>query len=196
MNRKPRVLLVTIPEKGHVNPMIGLAQHLVAKGGEIGFYALADISSQLRAAGLDCPNWTPPSGGPVRVTRGSEFADKIRDEAWLRAWIESLLLTAAPGQMAPLRAVVRDFRPDVMAIDPMIYAAVWVAGAEGVPWAGISSSLNPVTPDEWSCPLVETVRALTAWFQGFHLRNSIIANLVIVFVFSAICYLLLIRALF
>ena len=143
--------------------MVGVAQHLAAKGSTIAFCAPGDLAPQLQRAGLACPCFTTratSSASEERVTRGSVFAEKVRDAAWLRRWIGMLLIEAAPAQVGPLREIVRDFKPDAMAIDPMVYAAVFVAESKKIPWAGISSSLNPVTPDDWICPLTETVREL------------------------------------
>jgi MGT family glycosyltransferase len=183
-----RLLFVTIPEKGHVNPLVGVAQHLVRAGHEVSFFARTDISKQLAAAGVPARCHTPgpapgsgsgpaapgsgsgpaapgPGPGPAApegfVTRGEEFARKVRDAPWLRRWIATLLVDTVPPQMEPLRRVVREVRPDVMVADPMVYAAVLVAETESIPWAGVSSSLNPVTPDSWTCELTETARALS-----------------------------------
>ena len=47
-----RFLFTTIPERGHVNPLIGVAQHLEAAGHELAFCAEGDLADALRAAGL------------------------------------------------------------------------------------------------------------------------------------------------
>jgi zeaxanthin glucosyltransferase len=162
-----RILFVTIPEKGHVNPLIGVAQHLERGGHTIAFLAHSDLSAHLAAAGVAARCFVPegsagaPAAPPAEfITKGRAFAEKIRDAAWLRRWIARLLVEVVPAQLPPLRAVIEDFRPDAIATDPMVYAAVIAAESAGIPWAGISSSLNPVTPDEWSTELTETVRAL------------------------------------
>jgi len=154
-----RVLFCVIPEKGHLNPYIGPAQALQATGHEVAFYAPADISAQLAAAGIDMfvgPHKT--TGGDAH--RGRAFAERIRDAAWLREWIKSLLVDAADAQVAPLRAIIQAIQPDVVAIDPMVYAAAIACDLEGVPWAAISNSLNPVLPDGLDSELLRTVRWL------------------------------------
>ncbi len=163
--RRPHALIVTIPEKGHINPLIGVARALDRQGAEVSICAPADITAQLRAADLDLPchvlsnpDFCPPE---EHATRGEAFATRSQDPAWMRRWIERLLLETAPGMIAPLRALIARVRPDVVVTDPMVYAAPIAAEAEGVPWAGLSSSLNPVTPRDWTCPLVDTARALS-----------------------------------
>ena len=178
-----RVLFCVIPEKGHLNPYIGPAQALQALGAEVAFHAGADISAQLRAAGIERfvgPRVSPPGD----THRGAAFAARVRDAAWLRQWIKTLLVDAAEDAIGPLRAVIRDIRPDVVAIDPMVYAAAIACELEGVPWAAISNSLNPVLPDELDSELLRTVRWLapdrdalfsrhgvTAWFRGCDLLS-------------------------
>jgi MGT family glycosyltransferase len=167
------VLIVTIPEKGHINPVIGVAQHLVAAGHRVEFFSQADFSDQLRRAHLPCPCHTPGSkpSREVPATKGREFAEKLRDAPWLRRWIEHLLLDVVPAQMGPLRELVQTSSPDVVVTDPMVYSAVLVSETERIPWVGVSSSLNPVTPDEWECELTATVCALSekrrALFAGY-----------------------------
>ncbi len=160
-----RVFLATLPEKGHINPMIGVAQQLRTLDVDLSFYAPADCSPQLRAAGLQVQVCSPIETGfswpEEHCTRGAEFAERSRDSGWLQRWIRRLLLDTVDGEVAGLRALIREHRPDVVVVDPMYYAAIIAAQCEGVPWAGLSSSLNPVTPSDWQCPLVDTIDGLS-----------------------------------
>jgi MGT family glycosyltransferase len=158
-----KVLFVLIPEKGHIHPYLGPAAHLRQRGHEVGFYAVHDVSAQLRRAGI--PTFFPGSADrppPPDVNRGRHFAEKVRDAAWLRGWIRELLVERVPPQVPVLRDVVRRFGPDVIAADPMVYQAPIVARLEGIPWAGLSSSLNPVVPDHFESELLAT----NAWLAA------------------------------
>lgn len=159
-----RVLFCVIPEKGHVNPYIGPAQALADAGAEVILHAPADISDQLAAAGLtERGSFVGPRTPPTHAHRGEAFAERVRDREWLRAWIKTLLVDAAEEAVEPLREVLRRTRPDVVAIDPMVYAAAIACELEGVPWAAISNSLNPALPDEpevLDSDLLRTVRWL------------------------------------
>ena len=169
-----RVLFATIPEKGHVNPLVGVAQHLERRGHVRAFAAAADLGEHLRRAGLAARSIVldaPPLPEGF-VTRGRAFADKIREPAWLRAWIKALLIDAVEGQLPAVAAAIRSERPDVVVTDPMLYAAVLAAEIEGVPWAGVSSSLNPVTPEDWTCELTETARALAPERERLFARHG------------------------
>ena len=157
-----RILFALIPEKGHINPYVGPAQVLHALGHEVAFYALQDISPQLKAAGFD--RFFPGSAAnppPPYANRGKLFAEKVRDADWLRNWIKTLLVDNVPPQVDVLRGIVRKYRPDVLAIDSMVYQAAIVAETEKIPYAGLSSSLNPVADRSFVSELTETVRWLS-----------------------------------
>lgn len=155
-----RILFCVVPEKGHVNPCIGPAQHLRAAGFDVAFYAPADISDQLDGAGTF--TFLGPRETPERhdLSRGATFAANIRDAAWLRQWIRTLLIDLAPAQTDGIRTVMREWRPDVVVIDPLLYAAAIAAELEGLPWVAMSNSLNPVLPDDLDSELLRTVRWL------------------------------------
>ncbi|MBU4612517.1 glycosyltransferase family 1 protein [Achromobacter sp. GG226] len=174
-----RILFCVVPEKGHLNPCIGPAQHLRAAGMTAAFWAPADIRPQLAAAGGF--DYVGPDRPTERhdISRGARFAEQIQDGPWLRQWIRTLLIEETPGQVDGLRAVIRDYRPDLVVVDPLLYAAAIAAALEGLPWVSLSNSLNPVLPDNLDSALLRTVRwladerdalfarfGLTAQFRG------------------------------
>jgi zeaxanthin glucosyltransferase len=157
-----RALFVIIGEKGHIHPFLGPAAELQARGVEVAFYAPVDVGRGLARAGFDrffCGAESLPD--PPSQNRGAEFAALVADPARLRAWIKAVLVDVVPGQVERLTAVVRAERPQLLVIDPMMYAGAIVAGREGLPWAGLSTSLNPVVVgDDMPSALLETTRAL------------------------------------
>lgn len=166
-----RVLFVTLPEKGHVNPMIGPAQALADLGVDVGVYAPADISAQLDAAGL---RFVGPRGiAPHAGNRGAELSERVRDRAWLRRWIAALLVDAAEAEIEPLRELLRRERPDAVALDPMVYAAAIACELEGIPWAAVSSSLNPALPADLDSELLRTVAALAPARDALFARHGV-----------------------
>jgi MGT family glycosyltransferase len=157
-----RLLLVSTAEKGHLNPLVGVAQHLVRAGHHVGWLCMPMAVPGLSSLGvepLSLPEGTP---SPSLVKGGIGLANLVRDPSALRGWIQTLLLDAVPAQIEPLRSVLRSFRPDAVGTDPMLYQAIIAAHLERIPYACISSSLNPVTPDDWDCELVRTVRSLSS----------------------------------
>jgi zeaxanthin glucosyltransferase len=160
-----RALLVTSPEKGHLNPMMGVAQWLHRDGHHVGWLCLPEPSPQLARAGVPIEVVhahlpPPPPGAPELVVGGEALARLVRDEDALGAWIRTLLLDLVPAQIEPVRASLRAFRPDVVALDGMQYAAVIAAHLEQVPYAGISSALTLLEPSAVQSALLRNVRAL------------------------------------
>jgi UDP:flavonoid glycosyltransferase YjiC (YdhE family) len=155
------ILFALIPEKGHVNPYIGPAQALAARGHQVTVLAPGDISVQCAAAGLSfAPDLVPPTQGP-RPTHGAELVSLIQDAPRLAAWIEQLLLTDIPPQVSQLRRAIARLHADIVVIDPLYYPAALAAHSEGLPWASVSNSLNPVLPPTLTSALLETTRALS-----------------------------------
>ena len=171
-----RILFCVVPEKGHVNPCIGPAQHLQAADCEVAFYAPADISAQLEGAGDF--TFLGPRETPERhdLSRGASFAANIRDAAWLRRWIHTLLIEYTPAQVDGIRAILRQWRPDVVVIDPLLYASAIAAELEGLPWVAMSNSLNPVLPDTLDSELLATVRWLAPERDRLFARYGIEAH--------------------
>lgn len=152
-----RILFIVIPEKGHINPYIGVAQHLKKMGFTVGFYSPVDISPQLKAADLDCfvGDLIPPA------SRGADeakvFSDKVADPKWLRGWIKSMLIDLVPGSVNSIRRAIHFFSPDIVVTDPMVYGAAISANIEKIPWVAISNSLNPVLDQNIQSELLQTV---------------------------------------
>ncbi|MCP3099107.1 glycosyltransferase [Myxococcus sp. K15C18031901] len=144
-----RVLIATSPEKGHINPMTGVAQWLLRMGHTVGWLCLPEPAPQLARMGVEVLTLPHVAAeAPPLETGGEALADLVRDEAALGGWIRGLLLDAVPSLLEPVRQVVRAFRPDVMALDGMQYAAVLTAHQERIPWAGVSSALSLLEPME------------------------------------------------
>lgn len=167
-----RVLFSVIPEKGHINPAIGVAQHLVQRGFDVAFTSPRDISEQLRAAGL--PRFLPQT--PIELAdapaRGEAFAQRVRDKAWLRAWIKRLLIDQAETALDDIEQVMRDYAPDIVVTDPMSYASAMAAERIARPWVSLSNSLNPVLDDGLESELLDTVQAINAEREALFARRG------------------------
>jgi len=152
-----RILFISIPEKGHLNPMIGPAAHLCDRGHTVAFFASRDVSAQLQRAGLTSVPEMIVQPSPAAESHGDAFSRQVRDRSWLRQWIKRLLIKQVDDQVEPLQKVIRNFQPDIIVSDPMIYPAIIAAHAEKVPWVALSNSLNPVLDDSVTSELLDTV---------------------------------------
>jgi len=155
-----RALFVTTAEKGHLNPAVGLARGLRRDGHEVGWLTIPEPAPQLEALDVVMVEMRGAPPPPPLVTGGEALARLVRDAAALRSWIRTLLIDAVPGQVEPLRRTLREFRPDVVALDGMLYQAVIACELEGVTWAGVSSALTLLEPPEVQSELIRTVRGL------------------------------------
>lgn len=157
-----RVLWCVLPERGHYNPMLGPAAMLEERGVEVTFYAPRAIRDALAAAGVTRFVTTATHEPPPASNRGAEFAALLADPQRLSGWIERMLVDSAEADIEPLRAVIREVRPQVVVLDAMAYAAAIAAHCEGLPWVCVSSSLNPIVPDDVDTALIRTTHALNA----------------------------------
>lgn len=153
-----RVLFVVLAEKGHVHPFIAPAQALLQRGHQVTFYAPCDLRAPLARAGIH--DVLVGDDAPAPAHRGEAFAALVRDPARLRRWIHAMLIDSVALEIPRLTNLVTAARPDLIVADPMAYAAPIVAHHAGLPWVGLSTSLNPVVPDTWHSELIATTHAL------------------------------------
>jgi len=175
-----RVLCFALPERGHLNPLLPTLRRLVDGGHELVIACTVDVADAFKHAGIKARVKVLSSPAlPERVTRGAEFAERLRDPAWLSSWIEALLIDGVPALVPACAAALQVEQPDVVVVDPMFYAAVIACEKARVPWAAVSSSLNPVTPSSWSTPLVSTLERVgekrRRLFSGRNLAPPIFA---------------------
>lgn len=157
-----RALVVTLPEKGHYHPLLGPAGDLARHGVDVSFACTFDIAGELRAAGIEHVVVPPDAPPPSHDVRGAALARVLQDPVALAAWIRFLLVDAPRVGVEPLRAIIRELHPDVVALDTMAYDAAIAAELEGVPWVGWATSLNAIVPDTMDSVLVRTLHALDA----------------------------------
>jgi UDP:flavonoid glycosyltransferase YjiC (YdhE family) len=159
-----RVLQVVFPEPGHANPNLALAAQLIGAGHETAIFSLQeDLAPRLAAIGLGCRsehvrNADPRTATSVRTDRGSVFVEMTRDVRLYKRWLRYVLLDLVERQIPELRAMVRDFAPDVLCVDPLGYAGVIVAETEHIAWAAIGTQLAALAPPSWSCDYVDILR--------------------------------------
>ena len=163
-----RIMVLAIPEPGHVHPFIGVAQHLEAAGHQLAFFA----AFGLRRAGLDIRPWlerasiqaqcfTPPQQPHVAPDRRM-LTKMLGNRASAKMWYRAGGLAPVPLQVEALRTAVRDWRPDLLCIDPLVYAGPIVALQENLPWAVISPLLVALTPTDFRCTFLELLDEQTA----------------------------------
>jgi zeaxanthin glucosyltransferase len=154
-----RILFTASPLAGHLNPMLGPARRL-ARDHEIAFFSMEDLSARLQKAGIDCRIFNSadadPRTAPSRASREA-FSARLRQRAFAARWFTYTIVETARVQVEALRAVMREWRPDCIYADPIVYAGPIAAELERIPWVAASSTFLPLTPNGFDR---ESVRVL------------------------------------
>jgi zeaxanthin glucosyltransferase len=157
-----RILLVSAARAAHLNPMVGVAQHLRAAGHQVSWLALPAPPPQLARLDLERVVLPPECLPTEPVQEISELSLMVRSpDAW-RSWLQSVLLDGVAVLVGPLRQLLRDLRPEVIGLDPTIYPACIAAELEGVPFAGLSPSLQPLVGADDPGALSRMVKSLAS----------------------------------
>jgi UDP:flavonoid glycosyltransferase YjiC (YdhE family) len=121
-------LFVVPPLVGHINPAVGVAAELTARGHRVA-WVCADAGLVHRLAGPQARVF--PCAGTVE---GERPADLRGAEALKFLW-EWFLVPLADAMAPGVRTAVDDFRPDVVVADQQAFAGALVAERLGLPWA-------------------------------------------------------------
>lgn len=123
-----RFLLVVPPLTGHVNPTVGLARELVARGHEV---AWTGTETALR-----------PLLGPDATVFGTGTrafrAQGGHGLAAVRSLWEGFIVPYARFTTKALDAAVREFRPDALLVDQHTPAGALVAHRHRLPWGTLA----------------------------------------------------------
>lgn len=150
-----RFLFVVIPERGHVYPYLGPATCLRERGHDVVVYAEGPLDAVLEP--FELPRWPPSYPAPPTRHAGAEFSARVRDGAWLRRWVAGVLLDGVEARIPRIEAAIEHLRPDVLVLDPMVYAGAIAAHRTRRPWVAVSNSLNPALPSDLGSDLLRTV---------------------------------------
>ena len=145
-----RILFISLQvseaaSKGHLNPLIGVVQHVLHAGHEVGWLSLpramgpAD-AEQVRAAGAVVLRSPDVPNGVIRS--GQELSRLALDPA--RAWeaYQSFLLDPLPYLVGPVCEIVREYAPEAIAVDCMSYAGILAAHRLDIPYVGVCAGLK------------------------------------------------------
>ncbi|MFD7629545.1 glycosyltransferase [Streptomyces sp. NPDC059851] len=129
-------LFVVPPLVGHVNPVVGVASVLAARGHQVAWAGEPALVRRLagpEAAVHPCPAEGPggPGGGAFDVVRPPD----LRGPEALRFLWERFLVPLAEVMAPGVREAVDVFRPDVVVADQQALAGALVAEDLGLPWA-------------------------------------------------------------
>ncbi|MFF5018208.1 glycosyltransferase [Streptomyces sp. NPDC001165] len=125
-------LFVVPPLVGHVNPAVGVAARLTARGHRVA-WACADPALVRPLAGESAEVFA--CAGPVPGAEGAVRPPDLRGAEALKFLWEGYLVPLADAMAAGVRAAAEQFRPDVVVADQQAFAGALVAERLGLPWA-------------------------------------------------------------
>jgi UDP:flavonoid glycosyltransferase YjiC (YdhE family) len=143
-----RVLCTCVPGYGHFHPMVPLARALQHAGHEVAFVTAERFCARVVAAGFTAfPAGLNPGDMSQRALQSFAGEDPWRFGAHMFASV------AAPAKLARLRAVIDDWRPELLIHDVTDFAGPPAATDAGIPSVG--HSLGPMFPLEFHRLAVE-----------------------------------------
>lgn len=143
-----RFLFVVPPLVGHVNPTIGVAAELVARGHEVAWAGDHDAIGKL--VGVDARVFDCAS--PELVPRGSD----LTGPAAFRFLWQDFLLPLAEAMQPGVRTAIKAFAPDVVVADQQAIAGGLVADELGVPWVTSATTSAELVDPLSGMPKVKT----------------------------------------
>jgi zeaxanthin glucosyltransferase len=165
-----RVLVISLQvgsggSKGHLNPLVGVAQHLMIRGHHVSWLplpaAFGDADrAQLTEVGVEL---VEPPAMPAGVVPGNrELAEIGLDPARIWEAYRSFLLAPVPHLLDEVVALLRRLRPDVALVDTMSYTGIIACEQAGVPWVGACAGLKLLHPPGFSADYRGDMSAITA----------------------------------
>ncbi|MFJ9818989.1 glycosyltransferase [Streptomyces sp. NPDC101151] len=125
-------LFVVPPLVGHINPAVGVAARLTARGHRVA-WACAEPALVHRLAGEDAHVFA--CAGPVPGADGAVRPPDLRGAEALKFLWEWYLVPLADAMAPGVRAAVSSFGPDVVVADQQAFAGALVAEDLRLPWA-------------------------------------------------------------
>lgn len=144
-----RILFTVPPLTGHLNPALAVAQVLTQQGHTVAWAVHArQLADRLPPRQRVYPLDSDGAGVPDIA------APAVRGLESVRLFFEDYTMPMAQESLAPLEAIARDFRPDVMVVDHQMPAGALVARKLGLPWVSLvttSASIQKMSPtlDAW-----------------------------------------------
>lgn len=162
-----RYLLVVPPLVGHINPVVGVAAELTARGHQVAWAGVPEVVHRL--AGPDALVF--PCAIPL--TQDGELVVRppgMRGAAALKFLWEQFLIPLGVAMTPGVTDAVSAFAPDVLIVDQQAVAGAVVAERLGLPWVTSATTSAELTGAYDGMPLVEAW--VTGLFRGLRLQTG------------------------
>jgi UDP:flavonoid glycosyltransferase YjiC (YdhE family) len=148
-----RFLFVVPPLVGHINPAVGMAAELAARGHKVAWAGHLELVRQLAGAGATV-------FGCAALAHEVQRTADLKGPAALQFLWESFLIPLADAMAPGVRAAIEAFEPDIVVADQQALAGGLIADDLGLTWVTSATTsaelMNPLA----SMPKVE------AWLDG------------------------------
>ncbi|ETA01928.1 glycosyltransferase [Frankia sp. B2] len=134
-----RVLFVVPPLTGHVNPAVGVAAELAARGHEVALAGYAGVIGSLIPPELALLA-LPEAGLGEKWSRIQDASRALRGPASLKFLWEDFLLPLGSMMAPAIDRIIDDFQPDLLVIDQQAVGAALVARRRGLRWATLAAT--------------------------------------------------------
>jgi MGT family glycosyltransferase len=141
-----RFLITVWPFPGHVNPGLAVAHALRARHHEVAFYTGRAARPVVEGEGFRCFPFVKLDEERIDALMRSEIShfaslwDQLRRARQLKSGLKEWLLGTVPGQIEDLRAILREYRPDVVVCETALWGPILVLQEIGpVPVAVLST---------------------------------------------------------
>ncbi|AEM84761.1 glycosyltransferase [Streptomyces violaceusniger] len=151
-----RFLFVVPPLVGHVNPTLGVAAELTARGHQVAWAGMPEVVGRLTGQGATVYR----CAGPVLGEGGAGRPPDVRGPAALRFLWERFLVPLAEAMAPGVAKAIEEFRPDVVIADQQTVAGGLVAERLGVRWATSATTSAEFTGALDGLPKID------AWLDG------------------------------
>lgn len=153
-----RVLVIALQvgpssSRGHLNPLAGVVQWLVADGHEVGWLPLPSAMGEADLAqvvGLGARPIAPPPLLEGTIRPGHELARMATDPARIWEIYQSILLAPVEPLLAGAAEQIAAFGADVALVDTMSYTGILACEQVGLPWVGVCAGLKLLHPPGFS----------------------------------------------
>lgn len=155
-----RFLFVVPPLVGHINPAVGTAAALAARGHDIAWAGPDDLVRRLAGPKAHVFPCVQPDPAPDHDAKIAHRTAELKGPAAFQFLWESFLIPLADHMAPRIRAAIEEFGPDVVVADQQTVAGGMVADALGLTW---------VTSATTSAELVDPLAGMpkvAAWLDG------------------------------
>jgi MGT family glycosyltransferase len=155
-----RFVYATFAGLGRLNVAAATVRRLLGLGHEVVVFAPDDLTPRLAGMDVAARCVTPQFvhlANSEAFNRAGVLAERMMNARYLYNFYRLSLLNRLDEQVAALAECVRAVQPDVLAADPLFFAAAVVGEREGIPWACLSPTLLPVAPADYRDPVLDVM---------------------------------------